>query len=69
MFYLAIIIVVIIAAFLGIVVIIIVVVTTFLGQPVFPDEQSVFVALARAALILARFFPLPLSSSSSSPHS
>jgi hypothetical protein len=42
---------------------------TFLGQPVFPEEQPVIVALARAAFVLAGFFPLPLSSSSSSPHS
>jgi hypothetical protein len=56
------------AAFLGIIVIV-VIVTAFSGQLVFPEEQPVIVALARAAFVLARFFPLPLSSSSSSPHS
>jgi hypothetical protein len=48
-FCLAVVIVFIVAAFLGIIVIV-VVVTAFLGQPVFPEEQPVIVALAR-------FFP------------
>ena len=68
-FCLAVIIFVIVAAFLGIIVVVIVVVTAFLGQTVFPEGQPVIVALARAAFVLAGFFPLPLSSSSSSPHS